>query len=300
MKTAAKSDRCALRGLETGARAVIVRCHAALRHRADGGTLHKTALTRASRITPPTRNRETTGETRWSPRGHHSSHGRHARPARLRRGHAQADGHEARRGPEQVPGPQEARGAREEPAPRGKKPSSKKGQRKPPPPVGFYDRALATYPVATNAAQAGLMSFASALASQSLAGIPLDELDYEKPLHFGAVAALVVAPLSLVFFNFVENLSVPAKLLFDLVVGGPVLNVGFVAALGLLRGQSLESIVATVSSVDQFWVALVLASNKVWLPAKVFMYGFLPARYWGLWCAVVSFVWGIILAVIVV
>ena len=96
----------------------------------------------------------------------------------------------------------------------------------------MYDRALATYPVATNAAQAGLMSFAS--------------------------------------------------------------------ALGLLRGQSLESIVATVSSVDQFWVALVLASNKVWLPAKVFMYGFLPARYWGLWCAVVSFVWGIILAVIVV
>ena len=184
---------------------------------------------------------------------------------------------------------------------RGKKPSSKKKAiGKAPPPVGLYDRALATYPVATNAAQAGLMSFASALASQSLAGIPLDELDYEKPLHFGAVAALVVAPLSLVFFNFVENLSVPAKLLFDLVVGGPVLNVGFVAALGLLRGQSLESIVATVSSVDQFWVALVLASNKVWLPAKVFMYGFLPARYWGLWCAVVSFVWGIILAVIVV
>ena len=31
VKTAAKSDRCALRGLETGARAVIVRCHAALR-----------------------------------------------------------------------------------------------------------------------------------------------------------------------------------------------------------------------------------------------------------------------------
>ena len=59
-----------------------------------------------------------------------------------------------------------------------------------------------------------------------------------EALHFGAVAALVVAPLSLVFFNFVENLSVPAKL-FDLVVGGPVLNVGFVAALGLLRGQSL-------------------------------------------------------------
>ena len=199
------------------------------------------------------------------------------------------------------PAPRKPAARAKSPAPRGKKPSSKKQAiGKPPPPVGLYDRALATYPVATNAAQAGLMSFASALASQSLAGIPLDEVDYEKPLHFGAVAALVVAPLSLVFFNFVENLSVPAKLLFDLVVGGPVLNVGFVAALGLLRGQSLESIVATVSSVDQFWVALVLASNKVWLPAKVFMYGFLPARYWGLWCAVVSFVWGIILAVIVV
>ena len=145
------------------------------------------------------------------------------------------------------PAPKKPAARAKSPAPRGKKPSSKKGQRKPPPPVGFYDRALATYPVATNAAQAGLMSFASALASQSLAGIPLDELDYEKPLHFGAVAALVVAPLSLVFFNFVENLSVPAKLLFDLVVGGPVLNVGFVAALGLLRGHSLESIVATVS-----------------------------------------------------
>ena len=38
VKTAAKSDRCELRGLETGARAVIVRCHAALRHRADGKT----------------------------------------------------------------------------------------------------------------------------------------------------------------------------------------------------------------------------------------------------------------------
>ena len=135
------------------------------------------------------------------------------------------------------PAPKKPAARAKSPAPRGKKPSSKKGQRKPPPPVGLYDRALATYPVATNAAQAGLMSFASALASQSLAGIPLDELDYEKPLHFGAVAALVVAPLSLVFFNFVENLSVPAKLLFDLVVGGPVLNVGFVAALGLLGGS---------------------------------------------------------------
>ena len=88
------------------------------------------------------------------------------------------------------PAPKKPAARAKSPAPRGKKPSSKKGQRKPPPPVGFYDRALATYPVATNAAQAGLMSFASALASQSLAGIPLDELDYEKPLHFGAVAAL--------------------------------------------------------------------------------------------------------------
>ena len=92
------------------------------------------------------------------------------------------------------PAPKKPAARAKSPAPRGKKPSSKKGQRKPPPPVGLYDRALATYPVATNAAQAGLMSFASALASQSLAGMLLDELDYEKPLRFGAVAALVVAP----------------------------------------------------------------------------------------------------------
>ena len=103
------------------------------------------------------------------------------------------------------PAPRKPAARARSPAARGKKPSSKKKAiGKAPPPVGLYDRALATYPVATNAAQAGLMSFASALASQSLAGIPLDELDYEKPLHFGAVAALVVAPLSLVFFNFVD------------------------------------------------------------------------------------------------
>jgi hypothetical protein len=185
---------------------------------------------------------------------------------------------------------------------RTKKPSSKRAKpgAKGATRASAYDRALSTYPVATNAVQAGVMSFASALASQSLAGTPLDAFDYEKPLHFGAVAALVIAPLSLVFFNFVENLSVPAKLLFDLVVSGPVLNVCFVAALGLLRGQSLDSIVATVSSVDEFWVALVLASNKVWLPAKVVMYSVVPAQYWGLWCVLVSFVWGIILAVIIV
>ena len=161
------------------------------------------------------------------------------------------------------------------------------------------------------------MSFASALASQSLAGIPLDELDYEKPLHFGAVAALVVAPLSLVFFNFVENLSVPAKLLFDLVVGGPVLNVGFVAALGFAVRA-----VAGVDRRDGVVGAPVLGragpqsvEHKVaacrrrsrwarWHPVTV-KYGppvvavaAAGAVLGPLVRAVVSFVWGIILAVV--
>ena len=40
-------------------------------------------------------------------------------------------------------------------------------------------------------------------------------------------------------------------------------------------------------------------SNKVWLPAKLAMYYAVPMAYWGLWCSLVSFGWGIYLAIIV-
>ena len=141
--------------------------------------------------------------------------------------------------------------------------------------LSLYGRLLRRFPLATNGVQAGFLSFTSNLLAQHLKGSPA--LDYAPALRFALISALVVTPVSTVFFTIVGSfkLKTPASLTLDFFVGGPVLNCAFIAALHLLQGDGVGVVAATLQS-RAFWTDMVLGSNKVWLPAKVAMYTLVP------------------------
>ena len=166
--------------------------------------------------------------------------------------------------------------------------------------LSLYGRTLRRFPLLVNAFQAALLSASSQLLAQYLGGTAPAAFDYAPAAQFALISAAVVTPVSTFFFACVGKLQLktPASLALDFFVGGPVLNCAFIAALHLVQGRGTDAVVESLTS-KAFWTEMVLGSNKVWLPAKVVMYTVIPVVYWNLWCSVVSFGWGIILATLV-
>lgn len=99
-------------------------------------------------------------------------------------------------------------------------------------------------------------------------------------------------------------------------MSGVVFNGAFVVALNCLFGLKgiWSSEVLVTLDVLKHWVTtslragttreslwwftkeLVLGSQYVWFPAKLFMFWKLDPAYYGLWCNIVSFCWSILLA----
>ena len=177
----------------------------------------------------------------------------------------------------------------------------------PPPaavPAGFGG-LLARYPLLVNALQAGVLGGLSNLTSQWLrgagwaAGGGLASVDCAAVCRFALVPALVMTPVSSYWFAALSRLELAksAQVALDALVGALVLNATFVSALLALEGRGAE-IGATLCS-SKFLVNVVLGSNKVWLPAKIVMFCFVPPLYWQAWCSAVSFVWQVMLAAMV-
>ena len=146
----------------------------------------------------------------------------------------------------------------------------------------------------------GVLGGCSNATSQLLRGVTVDAMDTTAILYFTIIPAFVMTPVSSIWFDALGSLQLsrPLQLAVDTTVGAVLLNSLFMIALGALQGEVWESVTAKLAS-RWFFVDIVAGSNKVWFPAKLVMFYFIPPMYYPMWCNFVSFGWTIILSTLV-
>ncbi|CAE7813769.1 sym-1, partial [Symbiodinium sp. CCMP2456] len=154
---------------------------------------------------------------------------------------------------------------------------------------------LSTRPLAANAVTSALV--------QSLAEVIRQLLQEKAPkvpslVHQMIIGSCVVAPLSTVWFSFLEarfaswppgNLgTVLAKTACGQTFFAPTINTCFMGSQGLLEGRRPADVFRSIC--EKFWTVQ-RKNMAVWIPANLFAYKFVPPRFRVLFSNFVALFW---------
>lgn len=167
-----------------------------------------------------------------------------------------------------------------------------------------YNDVLASNPVEVKAATSATVYAVGDVIAQKTEGKSADELDRARTVRSLLAGLIGHGPLSHVWYNVSEDLfgnvlhwtawwSFIPKIVVDQAFWGPIWNNTYLLLLGLMKGESPESIVADMK---RSTVPLVLTGLKLWPLAHCVTYGLIPVENRLMWVDAVEILWVTILA----
>lgn len=167
-----------------------------------------------------------------------------------------------------------------------------------------YMKVLTDSPIATKAVTSATVYTIGDVIAQQTEGTSIDDLDRARTLRSMLAGLIGHGPLSHVWYNVSDNFfnnvlhltawwSVIPKVGIDQFFWGPIWNNTYLLLLGLMKGDSLETI---WDDVKRMTVPLVLSGLKLWPLAHIITYGLMPVENRLLWVDLVEIAWVTILA----
>ena len=172
-----------------------------------------------------------------------------------------------------------------------------------------YSQAVNAHPVVTKACTSGFVYALGDIISQRTERGISDtavgaSLDYARTLRSATAGFVGHGPLSHCWYNVCDGLFndvlqwtawwvVPAKILVDQTIWGPIWNNLYIMMLGVMKQERPSMI---WSDMKRSTIPLVVSGLKLWPAAHVITYGFLPNENRLLWVDLVEIAWVTILS----
>ena len=169
-----------------------------------------------------------------------------------------------------------------------------KSKKKHPVEIAFnrYQDLMILHPIAMNTTQSAVITFFSVILSQWIAG--MEETNWREVVVAAFVSGCWITPILLVWFNNVAKMSMGTlpKLILDQGIFSPVFTATIVCWRTLLMGN------VPISELPILIPQTIMTSWKFWIPARAVTMIFVPAHLRLISTSVLSFVWNIILAIL--
>mmetsp|Transcript_14771 Transcript_14771/g.14184 ORF Transcript_14771/g.14184 Transcript_14771/m.14184 type:complete len:189 (+) Transcript_14771:62-628(+) len=159
-----------------------------------------------------------------------------------------------------------------------------------------YQTMMIEHPIAMNIIQSVVISTGSVLVSQYLAGNSM--IDWSEIYTVQIVAAFWITPILLFFYSKLQKMSlgVVGKLLIDQALFSPVFTASIVTIRVLILGRVPYSELPAI--LIQTVPKAVLSAWTFWIPARWFTLAVVPPHLHLLTGNALSFVWNIILSML--
>ena len=159
-----------------------------------------------------------------------------------------------------------------------------------------YERALHAHPLATKATTSAAIGCAGDLFAQHLQG--RKSVNWKRVATFAFLGGVMVAPALHLWYGTLDRLvpgttfgAVGTRLLLDQVVFAPIFIPTFMTMLMALEGQPNP-----LEEARHQWRAAVFANWKLWVPAQLVNFNFVPVHRQVLFANCVACVWNVYLS----
>jgi hypothetical protein len=125
--------------------------------------------------------------------------------------------------------------------------------------------------------------------------------NFGRTRTFFIIGTLYVAPILHVLYSRILPALVPElstvgaikKLLVDQLGASPLIMLGFYPAINLVEGRSMSH---AIQDLKEKYVATMIANYKIWPPANLINFLFVPIQYQVLWANFVSLLFNAVLS----
>ena len=159
-----------------------------------------------------------------------------------------------------------------------------------------YQRLMIEYPYLANATQSAVISSASVLVSQYLAGN--SQIDWSEVRTVAFIGAAGITPVLLIFYSRLHKmqLGVLGKLLLDQLIFSPIFTMTIITLrLIVMQRVPFSDYYSTLAAVVP---KAVLSSWTFWVPARGFTLLIVPVHLHLITGSMFSFMWNIILSML--
>lgn len=167
-----------------------------------------------------------------------------------------------------------------------------------------YTNVLTNYPIPTKAVTSATVYTIGDILAQRTEGKTMGDLDRLRVLRSLTAGLIGHGPLSHGWYNFSEGLftnllqwtawwAFVPKIVLDQMLWGPIWNNTYIALLGLMKRDSIETI---WGDIQRTTIPLVVSGLKLWPLAHCVTYGLIPVENRLLWVDTVEILWVTILA----
>lgn len=167
-----------------------------------------------------------------------------------------------------------------------------------------YMNVLNESPIETKAVTSATVYTIGDIIAQQTEGTKMGELDRMRVLRSLLAGFIGHGPMSHFWYNFSENIfenflhwtawwSFFPKVVLDQAMWAPIWNNSYIILLGLMKRDSLESM---VNDVKRTTIPLIVSGLKLWPLAHCITYGVVPVENRLLWVDLVEILWVTILA----